>query len=370
MSQTREDIAADDPQAAGLNQSMGVDAPLVSAKGDAAAGYGRQILTSWGQHLSLLLALALLVVLLTYLKGDIFLSQDNLINIAVSVVLLGLVALPQTLAILSAGIDVSVGSTVGLTSIVAALFAARADSAGSATIAILAALAVGALCGAFNGILITAGRVNPFIVTLGTYTAYQGVTYIVSGGKATAVINNTFSVINSAHIAGLPLIVWIFFVATLLFGLFMRYTDFGRNVYAVGGNPVAARLVGINVNRYVFGIYTVTGLIGGLAGIILTAQQGSGVPASGAPSLSLQAITAVVLGGAALTGGIGNITGTFLGVLILGVLQNGLLLLNVNALYQPVPQGLLLIIAVLIQQWRGHLNLRTFLGGRTASAAE
>jgi ribose transport system permease protein len=157
----------------------------------------------------------------------------------------------------------------------------------------------------------------------------------------------------------LPVIILV--IAVVALALFMKFTDFGRNIYAVGGNPTAARLAGLSVNRYLFGIYAFVGFIGGLAGIILTAKQGAGVPASGAPDLALQSITAVVLGGAALTGGIGTIFGTVLGVIILGVLANGLLLLNVSALYQPVPQGLLLIVAVLVQQRRGRLDLRRLL---------
>lgn len=309
------------------------------------------------QNLSLLAALVLLCAGLWIAKPDVFPTRDNAINIAISVVLLGLIAMPQTMAILSAGIDVSVGSTVGLTSIVAALVAARSVSGGTAVLAILSALAAGALCGAFNGLIITYGRVNPFIVTLATFTAFQGLTYIVSQGRATAVLNNPYDNIATLQVLTIPLPVWIFVVVAVAFALFMHYTDFGRNIYALGGNPVAARLAGINVRRYIFGIYTVAGFVAGLAGVILTAQQGSGVPESGAPDLSLQAITAVVLGGALLTGGVGTISGTFLGVLILGVLQNGLLLLNVNALYQPVPQGMLLVVAVLIQQWRSDFKL-------------
>lgn len=318
---------------------------------------GPRRIGSGTQNLSLLAALVLLSAVLWIAKPGIFPTRDNMINIALSVVLLGLVALPQTLAILSAGIDVSIGSTVGLSSIVAALVAAQSLTSGSAWAAIGAALAAGALCGAFNGIVITYGRVNPFIVTLATYTTFQGLTYIISRGQATAVLNPTFNKINTLQLLGIPMPVWTYLVIAALFAAFMRYIDFGRNIYALGGNPVAARLAGIDVRRYTLGIYVVGGLVAGLAGVILTAQQGSGVPASGASDLSLRAITAVVLGGVVLTGGVGTITGTFLGVLVLGVLQNGLLLLNVNALYQPVPQGLLLIVAVLIQQWRGQLRL-------------
>ncbi|PJJ65155.1 ABC transporter permease [Compostimonas suwonensis] len=315
-------------------------------------------------NVSLIIALIVLIAILTILRPSTFLSWDNLLNIAVASVLVGLCALAQTLVILTGGIDISIGSTVGLSSVVCALVAAQSSDAGSGILAILTSIAVGAACGIFNAVVITIGRVSPLIATLGTFTAFQGLNYIVTEGRSTAVLNRTLNDINSIQLAGIPLPVVILVVAIIVFAVFMKYTDFGRNIYAVGGNPTAARLAGINVRRYLFGIYTLGGVVGGLAGAILTAKQGAGIPASGAPDLALLSITAVVLGGAALTGGVGTIFGTVLGVLILGVLENGLLLLNVSALYQPVPRGLLLIIAVLIQQWRGQIDLRTLFRGR------
>jgi ribose transport system permease protein/L-arabinose transport system permease protein len=318
---------------------------------------GRAASLFGGQNLSLLVALAALFVWLTVEKGSIFLTGGNMVNIGVSVTQLGLLALPETLVLLSGGIDISLGSTVGVSSVVAALVAAQGLSISTTALAIAAAVAVGGACGLFNAVMITIGRVNPFIVTLGTYTAYQGVTYAVTGGQSTAVLDSSFNQINSQQVGGIPAPVIIFLVVTALFALFTNYTDFGRNIYALGGNRVAARLAGINTSRYIFGIYVVGGLVAGLTGVLLTAQQGAGIPSSGAYNLSLEAITAVVLGGAALTGGSGTIIGTVLGVAILGVVQNGLLILNVNPLYQPIPQGLLLVLAVLIQQWRGQIHL-------------
>ena len=309
-------------------------------------------------NFSLVVAIIALIVVMTILRPETFLTSGNLINIALASVLIGLCALPQTLVILTGGIDISIGSNVGLSSVVCALVAANVPGDASGPLAILIAVGVGTLCGMFNAAVITFGNVSPLIATLGTFTAFQGFTYIVTQGRSTAVINPVLAGVNGTRIFGIPLPVIVLVVAIVLFALFMRYTVFGRNIYAVGGNPVAARLAGLNVNRYIFGIYTLVGFIGGVAGVILTAKQGAGVPESGASDLALQSITAVVLGGAALTGGRGTIIGTALGVIILGILQNGLLLLSVSALYQPVPQGLLLIIAVLIQQRRGSFRLR------------
>ncbi len=326
-------------------------------------GWLRGALTS--TNFSLIVAIIVLIIVMTVLRPTTFLTVDNLLNIAVAAVLIGLCALPQTLVILTGGIDISIGSIVGLTSVVAALIAAQSPSTGSGVLAIVVAIVVGAAAGTFNAVIITFGRVSPLIATLGTYTAYQGATYIVTQGKSTPVLNSTLNSVNSIQIAGIPLPVVLFVVAVVLFILFMRFTDFGRNIYAVGGNPTAARLAGLSVRRYLFGIYALVGVVGGLAGVILTAKQGAGVPDSGAPDLALASITAVVLGGASLVGGVGTILGTVLGVIILGVLDNGLLLLNVSALYQPVPQGLLLIVAVLIQQWRGDLDIRQLFRART-----
>lgn len=312
-------------------------------------------------YLSLIVALVALIVIMTILRPDVFLTPRNLGNIAIASVLITLCALPQTVVILTAGIDISIGSIVGLSSVVCALVAAQTTSAGSAWMSVLVSVGIGGLCGLFNAAVITFGRVSPLIATLGTYTAFQGANFIVTGGQSTAVLNPALSNLDSGEILGITFPVWIAIIAIAGFAAFMKFTVFGRNTYAVGGNPVAARLAGINVNRYLLGIYTAGGLVGGLAGVLLTAKQGAGIPASGASDLALLSITAVALGGAALTGGKGTILGTVLGVAILGVLENGLLLLNVNALYQPVPRGLLLIIAVLLQQWRGQFNLGALL---------
>lgn len=312
-------------------------------------------------NLGLAASLLVLVVLMTVLRPHTFLTVGNMTNIAIAAVLVGLCALPQTLAILTGGIDLSIGSTVGLSSVVCALVVAQRASADAAFAAMAVSIGVGVLCGLFNGIVITWGHISPLIATLATWTAYQGMNYIVTGGKATGVLNPALDTVNSGKLVGIPIPVAVLLVMVVAFGLVMKYMVVGRNIYAVGGNPTAARLAGIPVNRYVFGIYVLGGAIGGVAGVILTAKQGAGIPESGAADLALSSITAVVLGGAALTGGIGTIGGTVLGVLILGVLENALLLLNVSALYQPVPKGLLLIVAVLIQQRRGVFSLRGLL---------
>ena len=150
----------------------------------------------------------------------------------------------------------------------------------------------------------------------------------------------------------MPVLIWVLIIVALTAHLVLRYTDIGRNIYAIGGNPIAARLAGININRYVVACYVLAGLVAAIAGILLTARTGSGQPTSGSQGLELQSITAAALGGVALQGGKGGISGTILAVVLLGVLQNGLTILNVNSFWQDIAQGGLLVVAVVIQQRR------------------
>lgn len=305
------------------------------------------------QNLSLIIALVVLVVIIDS-RAPEFLSTSNLINIGLAVSLLGLVAVVQTMVILAGGLDISVGSIVGLTSVVAAV-AINGNGLGGAAYGVLWALVGGTLAGLFNGLVITVVRVNPVITTLGTFTGFQGLSFLVTNGNTVSVVNTQFNAIANNQVAGIPLPIILMAGVAVLFFIIMRYTDIGRNIYAIGGNPIAARLAGININRYQLGIYTVTGLVCGLAGVVLTARSAAGIPESGSQDLSLESITAVVLGGAALSGGSGTVFGTMLGVLLLGSLDNGLILLNVQTFWQMLARGALLIIAVTIQVWQGRL---------------
>jgi ribose transport system permease protein/L-arabinose transport system permease protein len=251
--------------------------------------------------------------------------------------------------IISGGLDISIGSIVGLCSAAAALAMVSIDNA---AVGIGAALAMGLAAGMVNGLLITVGRINPVITTLGTLSAYRGIAWIMTGGYAVGVSNKTFNSIGSGEILGIPIPLVILIVVAVLFYIFLGYTDVGRNIFAMGGNPNAARLAGINLNRYKVGIYMLSGLCAALAAIVLTARTNSGQPASGSAGLELEAITAAVLGGTAMSGGVGSVVGTMLGVLIIGTLNNGMILLNVPSFYQFVARGVLLIVAMLIQNWR------------------
>jgi ribose transport system permease protein/L-arabinose transport system permease protein len=300
------------------------------------------------QNISLLIALALLVAVIGSQNQDFF-RTSNLINIGVAISVLGVVSIVMTVVIVSGGLDISVGSTAGLASVAAAGALTAVDSAG---FGIAAGVAIGAVAGAVNGLIITFGRVNPVIATLATYSAYRGIAFALTDGKAVAVDNDTFIALGSDRIWGIPYPVIVLVLVAIAFFVFLRYTDIGRNVYAIGGNPIASRLAGISLTKYRLGIYTLSGAVAGLAGVLLTAKTLAGEPSAGTQGLELEAITAALLGGCALAGGKGTIVGALLGVTIIGVLDNGLILLNVPSFYQLIAKGALLVLAVMIQEWR------------------
>jgi len=316
------------------------------------------------QIIGLLIAQALLVAYIGSQEGDKFFLTRNLLNIGLSVSIIGLVAVAQTLVMLSGGLDVSIGSAVGLAGVIAALairdfnkipiLSSLNDSAEFiAATAVVVGILFGALLGLINGLLITYGKLNAVIATLGTLSVYKGIAFVITDGRAVGVQNKAFNSIGSNQVLGsIPLPLIIMLVVSLLVFILLRYTDIGRNIYALGGNPIAARLSGISINRYKMGIYVLCGAIAGVAAIILTARTNSGQPASGSQGLEFQAITAAVLGGTALSGGKGSILGTLLAVIIIGTLNNGMILLGVQTFWQEVARGMLLIVATLIQIWR------------------
>lgn len=301
------------------------------------------------QNLSLLIALLLLIAIFGAIRPDAFFLGRTLTNIVLGVSILGVLAIAQTMVIVSGGLDISVGSTTGLCTLVAAL---AIETTGSPWLAVIAALVAGGIAGCANGLIITLGRVNPVITTLGTMAAFRGLALIISNGRSIAILNDDFRWLGSGFVGFLPMPVFLMLIVAALFFCFMRFTIMGRNVYAMGGNPVVARLAGISLTRYRIAIYTVSGVAAGLAGVILAARTGSGQPVSGSEGLELEAITAAILGGCALAGGKGTIFGAVLAVLILGVLKTGMLLIGLQSFYQDVAKGALLVGAVMIQELR------------------
>ncbi|MEU9045580.1 MULTISPECIES: ABC transporter permease [unclassified Kitasatospora] len=306
-----------------------------------------------GQNLILLLALAAVLALFGSLNIN-YLSWNNIQVIAEAATIAGLLAVVQTVVIICGGLDISVGSQAGLASVVSAMVFTSTGS--SALLGMGAAVLVGAAVGLLNGAVIIYGRVNPTIATLAGLAAYKGVAQLISDGRAQGYVlgDPLFVFLSRGKIAGLPTMVWILILIAAAVHVLLTYTDIGRNIYALGGNDTAARLAGINLNKYLLSVYALTGMVAAVAGVLLTARTGSGQPTSGSEGLELQAITAAALGGCALKGGKGGIGGTLLAVALLGALQNGLTVQGINTFWQNVAQGLLLVAAVVIQQRRGR----------------
>ena len=334
-------------------------------------------------NLSLMFALVFLVFLVTIASGwfgldggDKFFSWQNLMNsLAQAIVIVGLIAIGETVVIIAGGLDISVGSIASIGSVVAASVIVGVGTVGSigilptgnVVIAVAAGILAGMLAGAINGAIVTALRVNPTIATLGTLAAFAGFAFLLApDGKPIGVVTQPdftwlaqgrfltglpLMPLGGAKWTGIPVLTVILVIVALLVHVIMRYTDFGRAIYAIGGNATAARLAGINISRVRVVMYMLSGGIAGLAGVLLAARTTSGNPVNG-NGLELQAITAVFLGGAATSGGKGTIVGTFLAVILVGVLNNGMNLLGFNTFIQRVALGLLLIAAVAISQWR------------------
>ncbi|MFE9427604.1 ABC transporter permease [Kitasatospora sp. NPDC006697] len=304
-----------------------------------------------GQNLSLIAALVVVLGLFGSLNGN-YLAWANVQVIAETVTIAGLLAVVQTVVIICGGLDISVGSQAGLASVVSAMVFTSAGASPWAGMA--AAIGVGLAVGVLNGVIIVYGRVNPTIATLAGLAAYKGLAQLVSGGRAQGYVLNDdiFIFLSRGKIAGLPVMVWLLILVAAAVHVLLKYTDIGRNIYAIGGNDTAARLAGINLNKYLISAYALAGSVAALAGILLTARTGSGQPVSGSEGLELQSITAAALGGCALKGGKGGIGGTLLAVALLGALQNGLTVQGINSFWQNVAQGSLLVVAVVIQQRR------------------
>jgi ribose/xylose/arabinose/galactoside ABC-type transport system permease subunit len=289
-----------------------------------------------------LLFVILLVGLGLTLTTDTFLSVANLTNVARQVSINGILAVGVTFVLLTAGVDLSLGSVVALSGVACATFAHPGDHPVFVPIAV--GLLTGAACGLVNGVLVTRGGVAPFIVTLGMMTVARGLALIVSGGRPVANMSNELTAL-AGDFLGLPIPVLCFAGVALVAWFFLRNFRLGRHIYAVGGNENAARAAGVPVERVKLFAYGLCGLLTGLAGVVLAARITTGQPNAG-QSYELDAIAAVVIGGTSLAGGVGTITGTLLGVLLIGVINNGLDLLGVSSYYQAVIKGVIIVGAV------------------------
>ena len=309
-----------------------------------------------------LLALALMVLVLSLLS-DRFLTPDNGWNILRQISVNLCLSIGMTLVILSGGIDLSVGAILGLAGAMAAgLLKNGLAIPGTELViqfstsgAILAGVLVGAAAGWVNGFSITRFSLPPFVATLGMLSIARGLTMLWTGGFPVTGLGDGFGHLGTGVFLGMPLPVWIMLALTAVFIVTTKRTRFGRHLYAVGGNERAARLTGLNVSRIKIAVYTLAGALAGVAGLIVTARLDSAQPNAGL-GYELDSIAAVVIGGTSLAGGRGSIWGTVLGCLIIGILNNGLFLLNVSPFWQQVVKGAVILLAVAIDRMNARVR--------------
>jgi ribose/xylose/arabinose/galactoside ABC-type transport system permease subunit len=300
------------------------------------------------QQLGILLALVLLVIVSSFLH-DRFLTVPNLLNVLRQVAIVGILAIGQTFVILTKGIDLSVGSILGLTVV---LFAGLIEGQALA-VAIPLGLAAGVAVGMVNGIGVSFAKVPAFIMTLGMLSFARGLAFIYTGGTPIPILSETYYHIGNGRILGIPIPALILLGTLLVAGLVLRLTPFGRCVYGIGSNEDAARLSGVPVRRYTLSVYVISGLCAAIAGLVYSSQLGVGTPIAG-QAYELDAIAAVVVGGTSLFGGKGSVIGTFIGTLIIGVLANILNLTGVDPFVQQLFKGALIVVAVYIMSRSGR----------------
>lgn len=297
--------------------------------------------------LSEMRAVIVLIILaaIAAVLSPVFLTPSNLLNILLEVSVTALLAIGQTYVIILAEIDLSVGAILGL----AGAITAGVMSHGNVIEGLIIGLLIGAAAGFLNGFLTTYGKIPSFITTLGTMTAFGGVTLVYTQGNPISISSNAYQWIGQGYVLGVPVPVWIMIVLYIVFWLILSRTHYGRYVFATGGNEEASRLSGIAVKKVKIWAFVLTGMLAAVAGFIDTARLSTAEPTLGS-GLELDAIAAVILGGTSLSGGKGGLLGTIIGAIILGVLDDGMNLLNVSAFYQGVAKGVIILLAVLLDR--------------------
>ncbi|KKZ88404.1 L-arabinose ABC transporter permease AraH [Rhizobium phaseoli] len=283
-----------------------------------------------------------------------FLTERNMLGLLQSVVTIGIVACTMMFCLASRDFDLSVGSIVAFSGMAAVMVS---NATGSIPVGLLAALLCGALVGFVNGIVIARFRINALITTLATMQIVRGLALIASDGRAVGINDPAFYQLALSRFVTVPTPIWIMLILFVFFGFVLNRTVFGKNALAIGGNPEASRLAGVNVVNMRVWIFALQGLVCGIAGILLASRITSGQP-NAATGLELSVISACVLGGVSLAGGRAAMSGVIVGVLIMGIAENVMNLLNIQAFYQYVVRGLILLIAVLLD------NLRSSAAGR------
>lgn len=298
------------------------------------------------RELGILLAFILILGILMALSPTAFARPANLINILKQASINGILATGMMFVIISGGIDLSVGSIVALAGVIAATFAHPGEHA--LVVPIILSVTVGAIIGFFNGVGVAFGNIPAFIVTLGSMTIVRGLALIVSNGQPVFNVTKPFEAIAGGFVVDfIPHLVVFFTCVTIICAFVLTKTVFGRRVYAVGGNEIAAKVSGINVEQIKVAVYTLSGFLAGLAGLLLASRIVSGNPTAG-QAYELDAIAAAIIGGVSMSGGAGKWYGTVIGALLIAVISNGLDILNVSSHFQLIIKGSIIIIAVLL----------------------
>jgi len=296
-------------------------------------------------------SLILIICILSALKPDTFLTTENFLNVLRRSSVNGIIAVGMTAIIISAGIDLSVGSMMALSGMVGAwimiVIGGANPQGGALVIGTFVGIVTGLACGSLNGVLITKLKLPPFIVTLGTMSTFRGISYVMNAGKPYNVPH--YKYLNEGVVMGIPISILIFAVIIALAGFLLKYSRLGRYTYAIGSNREAAFHAGVNVDSYLIRIYALTGLVVGIAAMITTSRAVSAQPTAGV-TLELDIIAAVVIGGASLSGGRGTIIGTLIGTLLISFLRNGCTLLDISTNVQLIVIGAIIIVAVAVDQ--------------------
>lgn len=305
----------------------------------------------WQQVSDYSLVVIFIVVFITMsLSVEHFFSIENMLGLALSISQIGMVACTMMFCLASRDVDLSVGSTVAFAGVLCAMVL---NATGNTFIAIVAAMFAGAVIGFVNGAVIAYLRINALIATLATMEVIRGLGFIVSHGQAVGVSSDTFIALGGLAMFGISLPIWITLACFVVFGVLLNQTMYGRNTLAIGGNPEASRLAGINVEGTRVWIFVIQGAVAALAGVILASRITSGQP-NAADGFELNVISACVLGGVSLLGGRATISGVVIGVLIMGTVENVMNLLNIDAFYQYLVRGAILLAAVLLDQLKNR----------------
>jgi ribose transport system permease protein len=333
-----------------MSKSPSIPAPSQAPKTQAHSMTG--LLGRPAAGIVLLLVFYILLLAAFSFLSPYFLTLSNLSNIGTNMAFIGLMAAAGTPLIIGGGLDLSVAAVAGLAGVIVALMHANGLNIWMGCVT---ALVIGCAVGVLNGFIVTRLRLNPLIATLGTMSIFSGISMVLTGGLSKPLFIPAFNWLGSGRVAGIPFPVILMLLVFLVLSLVLSKTPFGRFVYATGGNPEASSLLGVPVERTQMVLYVLSGLSGASAGVILAAMLGAAAPNAAGQHL-LTIIAAIILGGTSLFGGRGSVWGTLIAVLILGTLNNGLTLMNVSSFWQDVTRGVVLLMAVGLDQLRVRLQ--------------